>query len=51
MLYEVITQKVRLKLRTEDGQNVPVTVDGSAVAVKLGDTVIIRRAGDRNNFV
>jgi hypothetical protein len=34
-------QRGRLKLRTEDGQNVPVTNDGSTVAVTNGVTVLV----------
>ncbi|HSI87831.1 MAG TPA: FG-GAP-like repeat-containing protein, partial [Pyrinomonadaceae bacterium] len=34
-------QRGRLKLRTEDGQNVPVTVDGSTVQVRNGSTVLV----------
>jgi hypothetical protein len=34
-------QKAKLKLRTEDGQTVPVTNDGSTVQVKNGSTVLV----------
>lgn len=34
-------QKARLKLRTEDGQTVPVTVDGSTVQVRNGSTILV----------
>lgn len=34
-------QKAKLKLRTEDGQSVPTTNDGSTVQVKNGDTVLV----------
>lgn len=34
-------QKAKLKLRTEDGQTVPVTEDGSTVEVKNGTTVLV----------
>lgn len=34
-------QRGRLKLRTEDGQNVPVTNDGSTVEVRNGTTVLV----------
>lgn len=34
-------QRGRLKLRTEDGQNVPVTNDGSVVQVLNGTTVLV----------
>ncbi len=36
-----IQQKARLKLRTEDGQSVPTTNDGSTVDVKNGTAVIV----------
>ena len=34
-------QRGRLKLRTEDGQNVPVTIDGSTVQVRNGNAVLV----------
>lgn len=36
-----LDQRGRLKLRTEDGQNVPVTNDGSVVQVLNGTTVLV----------
>lgn len=37
----LLGQTMNLTLRTEDGQDVPVTEDGSAVEVKLGTTVVV----------
>ena len=34
-------QKAKLELNTEDGQTVPVTIDGSTVEVKNGATVLV----------
>lgn len=34
-------QKGRIKLRTEDGQTVPTTNDGSTVSVRMGTTVLV----------
>ncbi|MCD9189112.1 MAG: FG-GAP-like repeat-containing protein [Pyrinomonadaceae bacterium] len=37
----VDTQRAKLKLRTEDGQTVPTTNDGSTVEVRNGSTVLV----------